>query len=283
MTDSTGTPSTPAGWYADPAGSDRLRWWDGTRWTDHLTDAPAASAATTPAGQQGDAHGAAEQHAAAPAPGHVAPEAPAAPAAVPPAYGQQAPGQPYGQQQYAQQPYAQQPYSQQPYAQAGYATPTPPPTVAAGTSPFTWQVWALAALPVISVIIVLSLDYRSYLDMGPRGPRADVAIASALINLVQFLVYAGTVVLAYFDSRTLLRRGIVRPFHWAWAFIPVAGGVYLIGRSIVVRRRIEGSPASALSPVWLWVGLNVIMVFVSLVKGFELVSSTMQMYGTGRY
>ncbi|MFH6779358.1 DUF2510 domain-containing protein, partial [Clavibacter michiganensis] len=42
MNDSTGTPSTPAGWYADPAGSDRLRWWDGTRWTDHLTDAPAA-------------------------------------------------------------------------------------------------------------------------------------------------------------------------------------------------------------------------------------------------
>ncbi len=119
--------------------------------------------------------------------------------------------------------------------------------------------------------------------MGPRGPRADVAIASALTNLVQFLVYAGTVVLAYFDWRTLTRRGIARPFHWAWAFIPVAGGVYLIGRSIIVRRRIEGAPASALSPVWLWVGLNVIIAFVALVKGFELVSSTMQMYGTGRY
>ncbi len=275
MNDSTGTPSTPAGWYADPAGSDRLRWWDGTRWTDHLTDAPAASAASTPTGQQG-AHGSAGQHAEAPASGHVAPEAAAA--AVPPAYGQQAPGQPYGQQQYAQQP-----YSQQPYAQAGHATPTPPPTLAAGTSPFTWQIWALAALPVISLIIALSLDYRSFLDMGPRGPRADVAIASALTNLVQFLVYAGTVVLAYFDWRTLTRRGIARPFHWAWAFIPVAGGVYLIGRSIIVRRRIEGAPASALSPVWLWVGLNVIIAFVALVKGFELVSSTMQMYGTGRY
>jgi hypothetical protein len=29
-------PATPAGWYADPGGSQRLRYWDGTRWTEHL-------------------------------------------------------------------------------------------------------------------------------------------------------------------------------------------------------------------------------------------------------
>lgn len=28
----------PSGWYADPAGADRLRWWDGQRWTDHVAD-----------------------------------------------------------------------------------------------------------------------------------------------------------------------------------------------------------------------------------------------------
>lgn len=26
----------PAGWYADPYGAAALRWWDGTRWTEHL-------------------------------------------------------------------------------------------------------------------------------------------------------------------------------------------------------------------------------------------------------
>lgn len=34
------TPSVPAGWHDDPEGGPRLRYWDGTRWTEHYADRP---------------------------------------------------------------------------------------------------------------------------------------------------------------------------------------------------------------------------------------------------
>lgn len=53
MTNPT-TPSVPAGWYPDPAGSARQRWWDGLQWTEHFqeayTPAVAGGALTAPAG-----------------------------------------------------------------------------------------------------------------------------------------------------------------------------------------------------------------------------------------
>lgn len=57
MSDPTG-PSTPAGWYPDPYGRAEHRYWDGSRWTDHVAsagsqavdpvDAAAAASATNP-------------------------------------------------------------------------------------------------------------------------------------------------------------------------------------------------------------------------------------------
>ncbi|MBK4346818.1 DUF2510 domain-containing protein [Lacisediminihabitans changchengi] len=39
---------TPAGWYPDYTGEPRMRWWDGTAWSDHVTE-PSAPAAMPPA------------------------------------------------------------------------------------------------------------------------------------------------------------------------------------------------------------------------------------------
>lgn len=33
------------GWYADPEGSDQLRWWDGTQWSDQFRPAPTGNEA----------------------------------------------------------------------------------------------------------------------------------------------------------------------------------------------------------------------------------------------
>jgi hypothetical protein len=50
MTDSTGTDPLPgAGWYPDSPGNTRLRWWDGQRWSEHFSDAPASQASASPA------------------------------------------------------------------------------------------------------------------------------------------------------------------------------------------------------------------------------------------
>ena len=37
------------GWYADPEGSDQLRWWDGTQWSDQFRPAPTGAPAQVPA------------------------------------------------------------------------------------------------------------------------------------------------------------------------------------------------------------------------------------------
>src|SRR5206468_9638315 len=58
------------------------------------------------------------------------------------------------------------------------------------------------------------------------------------------------VVLAFLDRRILLRRGIVRPFHWVWSVLPL---VYLIGRSVVLRRRVGRGSA----PLWVSLLLSV--------------------------
>src|SRR5579862_7114740 len=43
------TTATPAGWYSDPDDSTRLRWWDGSRWTDHTQPGSSQPAPSTAA------------------------------------------------------------------------------------------------------------------------------------------------------------------------------------------------------------------------------------------
>lgn len=110
-----------ASWLPDPSGSHELRYWNGSTWTEHVSDQgttgidapgpdlpPPGAPAPPPPPPAGDAnaqyHGSAEAGAAAPGQQQ--------PYGQPPAHAQQ---QGYGQPQgYAQQPYAQQPYAQQP-------------------------------------------------------------------------------------------------------------------------------------------------------------------------
>lgn len=200
-----------AGWYPDPAGSPRQRWWDGTGWTDSLRDAPAATPPAPPAapvtppaplyGQtssgQSTTYGqsASGQSATGPAaPGPVAPtggygqQAPG----EQPRYGQQAPGeQPrYGQQApVPQEPSAQQPAQQNPYApqnpyaqQNPYAAQTPAQPYASAPSRPAQQprdTSIVSATPWIWVVVLLPLLSALSVLLLPPSLVVESAMSSA--------------------------------------------------------------------------------------------------------
>ena len=60
-------PTAPAGWHPDPSGQPQLRYWDGQRWTDHVSPYPAAQQSSADAGQAAAPEAAAPQEQPAPA------------------------------------------------------------------------------------------------------------------------------------------------------------------------------------------------------------------------
>lgn len=223
-------PNTPsavaAGWYPDPSGAAGLRWWDGARWTEH-TQA----------------------------------QAPAAPvASAAPQYGQQA--------QYGQQPGYTSPA---PFAAQAAQPAAPIPADAPVYGPF---IWIITLLPAISLLLLpLSLSgvqsamnsafvdgYSGYNGMSGYGSTPlQLQLTEAAMNIFSLLIYAAGVVLAFFDRRWLIRRGIVPAFHWAFAFIPAP--VYPIGRSLQVRRR----SGRGIAPMWVAIGLFALSFIIGIV------------------
>lgn len=235
-TEGVGTPQP--GWYPDPAGSTQLRWWDGTGWTQHLQ--PAAPPASTGAATTGAATTGAATTGAAEAP-HV-----------------------HAQPQYAQNPYTQRPPAQPPLGEH--------PAI------YTPFIWIIALLPLLSAIALAAVDMRV---MIVRPSQLDSMMAPTMlgspmyvvVSLLGWVIYGVSVWMAYLDWRALGRIGIVNPFHWAWAFL--TGVVYVIGRSIVVRRRIGGG---ALIPIWVIAGVYVLTFIITIVKVAALVSSVVSLY-----
>lgn len=225
----------PAGWYPDPSGAQQLRWWDGTQWTAHY--APLAGAAQA---QQ--------------------PVQPQPVQAQQPVYAQQP--------AYTQHPgYAQQPAYGQTYAPVR-------PRLADGARIYNVYIWLVVALPFVSLVLlpfyqphfdVVATEhgYTSYGNpFGIFGPMYFAIVG------VGFLAYALSVVFAWLDYRELERIGVVRPFHWAWTFLSAL--VYVIGRSVIVRRV---APGRGLTPIWVTIGLYVLSLIVTIAWTVSFVST----------
>lgn len=196
MADLEGNPHITAGWYADYTGEQRMRWWDGTQWTDHVS-------AT-----------------------------------------------------------GRQPYSAAP----------PRNTVPAATPAGNVFFWIIVLLPLVPFALSFGLDYPSLVQQSLVQPSDPLAIYGnpgyIALQCSGWAALAATVVLAYFDFRRLRRTGFERPFHWAWAFLSY---VYVIGRSVVVRRR----SGRGLAPLFVWIAIYAVSTLVSVAQIARAVSAVL--------
>jgi hypothetical protein len=184
-----------------------------------------------------------------------------------PGYGQQQPGH-YGQAPqsgYGQQNQGQPGYQQQ-YAPYTYAAPQYP-KAPEGAKIYNWHIWAIVLLPIISLIVSVvtfnSLEpaLERYITeaqnySGTTPPQFHYPAGYYVSLVVGLVIYLVTALLAYFDNRALAKAGVARPFHWAWAFL--TNYVYVIGRSVVVRRR----SGRGLWPIWALAAVVVLSIIV---------------------
>ncbi len=129
------------------------------------------------------------------------------------------------------------------------ADAAPGPTAFERVNTNTWQMWAIAALPLLGLPLNLIPGAETPM-LSAHGVLASTPVL--VVNLViSVALIAAEVLLAVSDRRELIRRGVARPMHPAWAILDI---VYVIGRTVVVRRRVHGS----LLPLWAWIAATVL-------------------------
>ncbi|MGV8884765.1 MAG: DUF2510 domain-containing protein [Microbacteriaceae bacterium] len=130
-----------------------------------------------------------------------------------------------------------------------------------GVKTYTLWVWLIVGVLALSLISMLTFNFREYMLASlynPTNPLAMFTPSYLFIMATSFLAYWGAVALAFLDHRELTRGGIQRPFHWAFAFIsPI---VYLIGRAVVLKRRIGAGSAT----MWIAIGYMVVSAIITI-------------------
>lgn len=139
-----------------------------------------------------------------------------------------------------------------------------------GTSPNTVWFWITAATPIIAIagLIPTGIAFSQYANLDPTNvsdfsqlTSSPAYIASWLLGLVELAAY---ILFPIVDWRALEKRGVPKPFHWAWSLIAVAIStpiVYVIGRTVVIKRR----TGKGLAPLWVFIALQIIAWIVGLV------------------
>jgi hypothetical protein len=133
------------------------------------------------------------------------------------------------------------------------------PELPAGTSTSTPWIWLIAVHPIVSVVAIWFMDPSKLLpDLNTASPSSAFVDVLAVytnpaflaLSVLGWLATVASFVFAYLDHRRLVQIGVVRPFHWAWSFLALAIGtflVYVIGRAVIVGR-VSGGRGYA--PMW---------------------------------
>lgn len=149
----------------------------------------------------------------------------------------------------------------------------PAPLSAPGVNTQTPWIWLMLIPALVPALLVLFVDWHGYIEALVNAAASDAPgelIIQALqkvawIYPVTLLCAAASIVFAWLDWRELKARGIPKPFPWPWAFFALFNGgilVYVIGRSVVVKRR----TGTGLLPLWVWIAAMVASwIFASVV------------------
>ncbi|MGV8970492.1 MAG: DUF2510 domain-containing protein [Microbacteriaceae bacterium] len=133
----------------------------------------------------------------------------------------------------------------------------PIPAAAAGTPAYNVNIWIVLGLLLVSTLSLFTLNVETQIQAAIREGSTGVTAPSdpwLIANqLLSYVLYALSVLFAYFDWRAIKRSGVVKPFHWAWSFLSIL--VYLIGRGVVMKRRV----GAGIATLWIAIGYFVIV------------------------
>lgn len=144
------------------------------------------------------------------------------------------------------------------------------PAIPATTPVYNPFIWLYTFLPLLSLVSLFL--YRPSFRMTTIGGRPTIDPLStftpgyfAMLG-IGLVLYALNIVFAALDHRTLVRSGVVRPFHWAFAFL---GIVYTIGRAVIVH---QVARPRGLAPIWITIGIIVVQFVVGIIWSVVLSS-----------
>lgn len=170
------------------------------------------------------------------------------------------------------------------YSPAGHYAPMTPVQVEAKVNVETNTIWIWLAIvaSVLPLATLFLIDWNGYIDAVVQTTRDNDPTALLewemrvfAVSLIGWVFLAAYIVLAWLDWRELRRRGVPRPFHWAWSFFAFLSGglaVYIIGRTVVLHRR---TTSGGWAPLWVWIAVGVLATVVVIIWTLSLVQTMM--------